>query len=262
MYRIEAIFIYPIKSFAGISMQTAYARSAGFEHDRRWMLIDEDGRFISQREHPKLALFQIAVDAEKLCIQYEADEIGFDLDLRVGFDIQATIWDDSALVNEVDLAVSDWLSERIGSKVRLVKLKTEQSRKHHSSRLSKDISVSLADGYPYLIIGDKSLTHLNQLLDVPVLMNRFRPNIVITTDLPHEEDEINLLTFGQVELQNVKPCGRCILINTNQELATVGKEPLRTLSTYRKRENSIHFGSNFICTNSGLLEVGMISTGR
>ena len=259
MHRIESLFIYPIKSFAGISMQTCHALGAGFEYDRRWMLIDGNNRFISQREYPKLALFKVNLSTSSVHILYEGDEVGFDKTLSFGATITATVWGDQAVVKEVNVDVSNWLSERIGAEVRLVKLQGEQARLHHSGKLSTDIHVSLADGYPYLVLSEKTVEHLNTQLQTPVLMNRFRPNIVISTSAPHEEDVVGQLTFGDTIFQNVKPCGRCVMINNNQEAATMGKEPLATLSGYRKQGNSVLFGSNFICTHPGVVEVGMVS---
>ncbi len=241
-------------------MQSCRALPAGFEYDRRWMLIDRNDRFISQREFPILALFKVRIANDSLHILVDGDEVGFDLELCCGEAITATVWDDQAVVKEVNVDVSNWLSERIGAEVRLVKLLDEQSRLHHSGKLADNIPVSLADGYPYLVLSEKSVEHLNTQLPLPVRMNRFRPNLVITTDAPHEEDALEKLTYGTTNFTNVRPCGRCILINNNQEEAIVGKEPLATLAGYRKQGNSVIFGSNYICTSSGIVEVGMIST--
>ena len=253
-FKIKEIFIYPIKSFKGIQIKVATALLTGFEYDRRWMLIDFQNRFISQREFPVLSQFNTKLDKGFLTIIYNQEEVTFDTELMINNDISATVWDDTAIVNEVNENISDWLSERIGMKCKLVKIKDEFSRLHKSSKLDKSIPMSLADGYPYLVIGDKSLEFLNSKLAEPVEMNRFRPNIVIETEFPHQEDELDTLKFENVEFQNVKPCGRCIMINTNQDTSEVKKEPLKTLSTYRKFENSVHFGSNFICVKEGKLE--------
>ena len=223
-FDILAIKIYPIKSFRGISLTSALAMNAGFEFDRRWMLIDENNRFISQREFPILAQFITKIENNQLSVSYKGSIVSFDTDLTMVREFSAKVWDDEALVQEINLDVSDWFS---------------------------DIPVSLADGYPYLIIGDKSLEFLNSKLEKPVTMNQFRPNIVIKTEYPHQEDDLEIITIGDVKFSNIKPCGRCMMVNTNQNNSIIGKEPLKTLATYRKSGNSVNFGVNYRCIQSG-----------
>lgn len=250
-FDILAINIYPIKSFRGISLTSALAMNAGFEFDRRWMLIDENNRFISQREFPILAQFITKIENNQLSVSYKGSIVSFDTDLTMVREFSAKVWDDEALVQEINLDVSDWFSVMIGSKCKLVKLKSDASRFHFSSKLNYDIPVSLADGYPYLIIGDKSLEFLNSKLEKPVTMNQFRPNIVIKTEYPHQEDDLEIITIGDVKFSNIKPCGRCMMVNTNQNNSIIGKEPLKTLATYRKSGNSVNFGVNYRCIQSG-----------
>mgnify|MGYP000853434036 CR=1 FL=1 len=254
-FDVLEINIYPVKSFRGISLISAFAMDAGFEFDRRWMLIDENNRFISQREFPILAQFITKIENNQLSVNYKDSIVSFDTNLAIFREFSAKIWDDEALVQEINLDVSDWFSEIIGAKCKLVKLKSDISRFHFSSKLNQDIPVSLADGYPYLIIGDKSLDLLNSKLDKPIEMNRFRPNIVIKTDYPHQEDDLDTISIGEVSFCNVKPCGRCTIVNTNQIDSLIGKEPLKTLSTYRKFENSVNFGSNFRCEKNGVISI-------
>ncbi|HEY6142894.1 MAG TPA: MOSC domain-containing protein, partial [Flavobacterium sp.] len=118
------------------------------------------------------------------------------------------------------------------------------------------LNVSLADGYPYLLIGSESLDHLNEKLKEKITIQRFRPNIVISSVVAHEEDAFDTFQIGNVKFQNAKPCGRCIMVNTNPKTGIVLKEPLKTLSTYRNIDNLVFFGTNILCLNEGIIAVG------
>jgi uncharacterized protein YcbX len=124
--------------------------------------------------------------------------------------------------------------------------------------LSSQDQVLFADGYPFLLISEESLEELNRRLDEPLPMNRFRPNIVIKgSGLPHTEDIIKRFRLGDVILNGVKPCARCKITTTDQETTLVGKEPLRTLATYRRgADGGVMFGQNLIPENKGMLRVG------
>jgi uncharacterized protein YcbX len=116
--------------------------------------------------------------------------------------------------------------------------------------------VSLADGYPYLILGEKSMNELNERMEEKLNIDRFRPNIIVSTDVAHEEDAWNNFKLGDAELKIIKPCARCIIPTIDQKSAEQGKEPLKTLATYRKKDNQIFFGANAIVTVQGKISVG------
>jgi len=137
-----------------------------------------------------------------------------------------------------------------------VKIINNGDRKHNSTKLDITLNVSLADGYPYLLIGSESLNFLNEKLEEKITIARFRPNIVISSKLPHEEDSFDTFQIRNVKFKNAKPCGRCIMINNDPKNGIVKKEPLNTLSTYRKVDNSILFGTNVMCLNEGEIRVG------
>lgn len=153
-------------------------------------------------------------------------------------------------------ATSKWFSDALGFECKLVKIGNIGDRKHHSSKLETTINVSLADGYPYLLIGSESLNFLNHILKEKITIERFRPNIVISSSIAHEEDSFGHFQIGNVKFKNAKPCGRCIMINNDPKSSVVKKEPLKTLSTYRNVNNSVLFGTNIICLNDGEIRVG------
>jgi len=259
-YVVKELYIYPIKSLAGIPVQSAKAEEMGFENDRRWMLIDEENQFITQRNHPNLSQFYPNINGDKIEISHYDATHEFLIDESLQEPIFSKIWDDESKVVEVNKATSKWFSEVLGFTCKLVKISNKGDRKHHSAKLNKALNVSLADGYPYLLIGSESLDFLNEKLEEKITIKRFRPNIVINSQLPHDEDAFDTFKIGNVKFQNAKPCGRCVMINNNPVTGIILKEPLKTLSTYRKVDNSVLFGTNVLCLNEGIIAVGDVLT--
>ena len=255
-YTIKELYIYPIKSLAGISVQSAKAEEMGFENDRRWMLVDDQNQFITQRKHPNLSQFYPKIEEGKIGISHQNTTHEFFIEESLEEPIFSNVWDDETMVFEVNKATSKWFSERLGFSCKLVKIVNNGDRKHSSSKLNTILNVSLADGYPYLLIGSESLDFLNGKLEEKITMARFRPNIVISSSVAHEEDSFVDFQIGKVKFKNAKPCGRCIMVNNNPMNGIVKKEPLHTLSSYRKVDNSIFFGTNIICLNEGEISVG------
>jgi uncharacterized protein YcbX len=255
-YVVKELFIYPIKSLAGISIQTAKAEEMGFENDRRWMLIDEENQFITQREYPNLSQFYPEIKDDKIEISFQDAIHNFFIGESLNEPIFSKVWDDESKVVEVNKATSEWFSDALGFTCKLVKILNKGDRKHDSSRLNQTLNVSLADGYPYLLIGSESFDQLNERLQEKITIKRFRPNIVIATKLPHEEDFFGTFQIGNVKFKNAKPCARCVMINNNPKTGVVLKEPLKTLSTYRTSNNNVFFGTNIFCFNEGIITVG------
>ncbi|MEO8237679.1 MAG: MOSC N-terminal beta barrel domain-containing protein [Flavobacterium sp.] len=253
---VKEIYIYPIKSLAGISCDKALAEEMGFENDRRWMLIDAENLHITQREHPILSQFYPQISEGKIQITFQDKKHEFSINEYLDILIDTKVWEDKSEVFEVNKATSEWFSKHLGFECKLVKIMKIGGRKHESSKLKETFNVSLADGYPYLLVGTKSLDFLNEKLDDKITVLRFRPNIVVNSANPHEEDDFDTFQIGKVQFRNVKPCGRCIMINNDPQKSIIKKEPLKTLSTYRKVDNSVLFGTNIVSLNSGIISVG------
>ncbi|MBP6758643.1 MAG: MOSC domain-containing protein [Flavobacterium sp.] len=253
---VKELYIYPVKSLAGISVQSAQAEEMGFENDRRWMLIDEENQFITQREYPKLSQFYPEIKDDRIEISHHDSIHEFFIGESLKEPIFSKVWDDESKVVEVNKATSKWFSEALGFSCKLVKILDKGDRKHNSSRLNQTLNVSLADGYPYLLVGSKSLDFLNEKLEEKITIQRFRPNIVISSELPHEEDFFDAFQIGNVKFKNVKPSGRCVIVNNNPKTGVVLKEPLKTLSTYRTSNNNVLFGTNIFSLSEGIITVG------
>jgi uncharacterized protein YcbX len=228
----------------------------GFELDRNWMLLDENNAFLTQRQIPEMALFRLSLAGEELTVSHNKDVICFGINQLSGKKILSKVWDDPASTNEVDPLVSKWFSDKFHQKVKLVRMTDKKSRTHFVQKLNGRLPVSLADGYPYLLVGEASLNHLNQQLTEPVDIVRFRPNIVVETNEPHEEDDWTIFQAGSARFANIKPCARCKVVTINPADATQNNETLSVLSRYRKSDHQVFFGTNLICTKEGTLHKG------
>lgn len=258
-FYLSEINIYPIKSLGGISLNEAEIEDKGLQHDRRWMLIDEEGTFITQRKHFELALLQVDIAENIMTVSHKKNlnhAISFSIDEETGESISVTVWDDRSTGFEVNTKVSNWFSEFLKMKVRLVKMASADRRLVDQRYASNNETVSFADGYPCLLIGQSSLNGLNEKLSMPIRMDRFRPNFVFTGGIPHVEDNFSTFFLGDVLFSAVKPCARCVLITIDQQNGLKGQEPLRTLAGYRTAGKKILFGQNLIHKGSGIIRLG------
>lgn len=263
MHTLTSIHTYPIKSLAGISLNEAVVQSRGLQYDRRWMLVDDTGRFISQREIAELALLGTALEAPFLTIFSKKNpalrlQIPLEPEVAAMPEIPVQIWDDRCLARVYASETNRWFSEQLGRAVRLVYMSGSTERMADSHYAPENMPVSFADGYPFLLIGQASLDGLNGRLAQPLPMNRFRPNFVVTSGTPHEEDQWRDFRIGNQAFRGVKPCARCIIPTTDQDTASRSEEPLKTLATYRKEGRKILFGQNVIWlgTGEGRVQVG------
>jgi uncharacterized protein YcbX len=245
--RLTEIWVYPIKSLGGIRVQSAKVCQKGLAFDRRWMLVDELGKFMTQRADPALALFKLHMDDHFLHVSFQHDRISIPKFLTSATTtIQATVWDDTVTTTEVDASVSAWFSAKVGKHCKLVAFPEQNSRPVDTNYQRNNEHVSLADGFPYLIIGQASLDDLNAKLEKPLPINRFRPNFVFVGGEAYEEDQWTNFKIGKNAFVGVKPCARCVLTTIDQETGLKGVEPLATLAKYRKKENKIYFGQNVL----------------
>lgn len=257
MLTLSQLFIYPIKSLGGIQINSWQLEQKGFKFDRRWMLVDANGAFMTQRANPLMAMFKLSWHGDHFMITFQEHTLKLELSSKPdSIDEASKIWDDAVSIREVDRKHSSWFTEMLKTPCRLMFFPENNQRPVEPVFQVNDEQVSLADAYPYLVIGQSSLDDLNSRLKQPVPINRFRPNIVFTGGNPHEEDSWKNFTVGQKEFSGTRPCARCIVITTDQETAQRSAEPLKTLAGYRGRNNKIYFGQNAIALSSGEIKVG------
>jgi uncharacterized protein YcbX len=260
---LSEIFIYPVKSLGGISLTESLVEQRGLQYDRRMMLVDENGIFITQRDFPQMALLKTRINNYELAVIHSKFNHSISIPLKYDLTnssrkIKVIIWNDECTAMHVAKEADDFFSDMIGIKCHLVYMPDDEKRIVDRERkyVKSDHTVSFADGYPFLIIGQSSLDDLNKRLDTPVPVNRFRPNFVFTGGKPFEEDEWKDFMIGEIKFRAVKQCARCIITTTDQNTAERDKEPLRTLSTFRKSGNKVLLGMNLISYNTGKVKVG------
>jgi hypothetical protein len=260
--KVAALNVYPVKGLKGIALQEARCTARGLEHDRRWMVVDGDGVFLSQRSHPRMATVWTDIDAHALTLSApDVDPVEIALDAQ-GPTLRVRVWKSELDAVAVSAPADRWLSEYLGFACRLVHMPDSSERQSPEAYGGAGHLVGFADAFAYLVVGEASLTDLNARLaqrgHAPLPMNRFRPNIVVSGGAPYAEDDWGEVRVGAAALRGVKPCGRCQVTTTDQATGEVrGPEPLATLATYRESaQYGVMFGANCIALQEGRIRVG------
>lgn len=254
---LSGIYVYPIKSCGGTSLQSAGLVATGLRDDRRWMLVDEMGRFMSQRRHPRMALILPRTTPEGLIVRAPGMP-----DLEVlsegehGEQIDVEVWGDAQRGAPASAGANHWFSEFLGFPCRLVRKLDDDVRPVDSVYAGEGDQTSFSDGFSLLVISEASLEDLNRRLERPVPMNRFRPNLVVRDCGPHAEDGWGEMRVGEATFRVAEPCARCAVTIVDQQTGERGKEPLRTLATYRRSGGKVWFGRNLIHTSLGAVHIG------
>jgi hypothetical protein len=248
---IAALFVYPVKSCRGIAVSAARLTERGLARDREWMIVDADGRFVTQREVPRLALVAPALSDTMLQLAAPGmAPLAIPLEWT-GTPRSVTVWRDTLPAFDQGHAAATWLSAWVGHPVRLVRFDPEFRRQCNPAFAGPGgAHTAFADAYPLLVLSEASLADLNRRLDQPLPVDRFRPNLLLSGIEPYDEDYIGELSIGAATLTLVKPCTRCQITTTDQATAQVGAEPLATLARYRQNTmlGSVTFGMNAVVT--------------
>ena len=257
---LTSIHVYPIKSLGGISLPEAKLSDRGLLYDRRWMLVRPDGQFLTQRQLPQMVWLEIQIQGEYMWVRHtrkEMEPLEISLKPTGGETKQVQIFSDSCTAQLLDKKADQWFKAALGADCQLVYMPDESQRLIEADyRRKPDEVVSFADGYPCLIIGQASLDELNRRLKSPVPMGRFRPNFVFSGGKAHDEDSWSAIQIGEVPFFAAKKCARCQIPTVDPDTATFQKEPTRTLATYRRNDNKIHFGMNLLLGGMGSVKVG------
>jgi uncharacterized protein YcbX len=261
MFRVASLHVYPLKSAAGLDVHEAVARAEGFAWDRRWMIVDAAGRFVTQRGWPRLARVEVGLAAA----QDEAE-----LTVRVpgvgeavapsatgrGARVEVEVWGDRVLAEAVAPRVDELLSAFLEMPVRVVGFPPDAVRPCDPAYARAGDRVGFADGFPYLVTTTGSLAALEAEVGASLEMRRFRPNIVVGCDTAWAEDGWREATVAGLPLRLVKPCGRCTMVTVDPTTGRAGREPLRTLNRTRRQGRAVIFGQNAVLDAEGLVRVG------
>lgn len=246
---IAELNIYPVKSCGGIALQRAQLGATGLQGDRRWMLVNAQQRFVTQRELPRMALLKPRLDGIGLVLT-APDMPPLQVPGTATAGVMVSVWRDQCTAFDEGDAAADWLSAFLHQPVRLVRFDAAQRRLSNRD-WTGDVEApnQFSDGYPILAISNASLADLNNRLPQPLPMNRFRPNLVLDGVQAYDEDRIHELHAGAVRLRIVKPCTRCKITTTDQSTGIAQPpEPLNTLRGYRwnAQLKGVLFGQNVV----------------
>ena len=253
---LQALHVYPVKGCRGFAPPAWSADDFGFHFDRRWMVTDEGGHFISQRSHPRMALIVPTLLDNALRLDAPGMQ---SLTVPTAGNAplsRVIIWHDECLAQSCGIEADEWLSEFLGGPHHLVYMPDSTRRPVDPEYRIADARVSFADAFPFLLATTASLEDLNTRLDQPVPMNRFRPNLVIDGSAAFAEDGWREMRIGTMTFSVVKPCARCAVTTVNQATAETAREPLRTLSRFRLIDGKAMFGQNLIHGAPGRVAVG------
>jgi len=265
---ITALYTYPIKACARLEHDHIALSARGLQDDRRWMIVsdqpDEQGKFLTQRELPRLAVIQPSLDAEALHIAApEQGAITIPLALSPDAPTRSVVvWRDTVAANDEGDAAAAWLSDFLAYRVRLVRMADAHYRRVDEKYVPETAQTSFTDGYPIMLTNEASLDDLNVRIQMrgktPIPMNRFRPNIVIQGAPPFAEDRWAAFSINGITFEGVKLCVRCAVLTVDQVAGVVPdvQEPSATLATFRKRERGVVFGQNVVHRALGALSVG------
>jgi uncharacterized protein YcbX len=259
---LSEINIYPVKSLGGISLNECRMEKRGLQYDRRWVLVGcDDNIFISQREINTLCLFRPAFDNNgfKITNINHSSSINIPFGIETGEKANVTIWEDTCEAIHYSSQIDKWFSDITGYNCKLMYMPDASRREADKKFAVADDIVSFADAFPILIIGQSALEKYNNISGNNFKMNRFRPNLVFTGGEAHIEDTWKKFNINSTDFYPVKQCSRCNVTTIEQETGSIGKEPLKTLATYRNFDNKIKFGT--YCVPGGLSAASILKLG-
>jgi uncharacterized protein YcbX len=255
---LSGLFLYPVKSCAGIPVPEWEVDPLGLKYDRRWMVTSPRGGFLTQREFPVLALVRVTISPPHLRIAAPGmPELVTPLTPLGGRPVAVRVWADEVAAVAPDHRADAWFSQVIGQEVVLAYMPDQVVREVDRSCAPGGARTGFADAFPFLLLGEASLGALNARLPAPLPMNRFRPNLTVAGTAPFAEDGWRSIRVGAIPMEVVKPCARCVVTTTDQATGRRdGDEPLFTLATFRRQEGKVMFGQNVVHHGTGVLRTG------
>ncbi|MFC4158342.1 MOSC domain-containing protein [Chitinimonas lacunae] len=252
---LSEIFVYPLKSCRGNSLTMAEVEAMGLRHDRRWMLVDEQGSFLTGRAHPRLVLIEVEMSDEAVVFRAPGMEPLQMAPGRLTDSMPVTVWSSNFAAQVGDDEADFWFSEFLGLSCRLVYTDQQTTRR---VKRAPELPVSFADGAPLLLIGSASLDDLNSRLAKPVSIRNFRTNLLVQTETPYIEDGWRYLRIGEAVFEQTHRCSRCLFTTVDPDLAEPDpqRQPLATLNDYRRADDGVCFGVNLVARRLGMIRLG------
>lgn len=255
--KVSGLSIHPVKSLGVVPLDSVQIDHLGFSGDRRWMVVDETGVMRTQRQLPRMTLVHPVVTGSGIRLTAAGED---DLEINIPADSERSlvkVWSDECAAIDCGDAAAEWLSRFLGEPSRLSYFPENEMRQVDPAYANVGDRTAFSDGFPILLISQPSLDDLNSQLESPVMMQRFRPNLVVDGCEPYAEDSWQKIRIGDITLRVVKPCSRCVIPTIDLETGVKGAEPIKTLAGYRMRDSKIFFGQNVIAEGEGIIELGM-----
>jgi hypothetical protein len=253
---VSEIWSYPIKACRGIMHEEATIDKRGIVNDRRWLITDLSGKFMTQRDFPQMALISVSIETNALVLNApQMPELRFSYKVSYG-KLDVTIFDDTCEAELMKPQAGEWLSKYLQTDCQLVYMPDASHRQVDLKYAQVGQITAFTDAFPLLLISEASLLDLNRRMDFFLPMTRFRPNLVVSGALPFAEDTWKLIRVGGIVFEVAKPCARCTVTTVDQASGERGKEPLKTLATFRQLNNKIYFGQNLLHLNLGKISLG------
>jgi len=257
-YTVTSLYKYPIKSASTTKLKNATIDRFGIQGDRRWMLVNENNHFLTQRQLPQMTLINVSETAQGLLVDFNNSmlEISLASILDNAIRCKVTVWHDTCEAYQASNDINEWFSLALKTTCKLVYMPGSTIRLVDPNYTSGNETVSFADGFPLLLTTEASLTELNRYFPEHVNMIRFRPNLVIDGDTPFEEDHWKKIRVGTMDFAVVKPCARCVIPTINPETANKNPGIFHTLQQYRSKNSEVYFGQNIVAGGEGVIHVG------
>lgn len=254
--RVTQLAIYPVKSLRAVPLQAMTFDRRGPAWDRRFIVCDGSGEFLSQRQHPRMCLVDVVMHDTEFVLSAPAMPVLHLEPIHAGAHTQVTVWGDRVTALDMGDTAAQWFSRYLGVDARLHFMPDDSIRPVDPTYGRAGDTASFVDGFPVLLITEASLHAFNASLPQPIGAERFRPNIVIDGDLPYAEDGWRRLRIGAIEFDIVKPCSRCVIPSIDPLTAEKQSYVVQALAKTRRRGDAVYFGQNLIHRGVGTIAVG------
>ncbi len=256
--QVTRLFIHPVKSLGGISVPQFSIDRFGPLYDRRWLVVDSQGQFLTQRQHARMALVRTLLEGGRVTLSApDCEPVQFSAaDFAGGATRRVQVWRDQCDALSGPPRLDAWLSRFLGVECQLVFMPETSRRAVNTDYAQDGETVGFADGFPLLLASEESLQDLNSRMSLPIGMERFRPNLVVQGGAAFAEDGWTRIRVGSMEFRVVKPCSRCAIPTIDPQTAQKQPEVFKTLKSYRQREGEVFFGQNLLPVGTGAIRVG------